>query len=230
MKVDIWSDIVCPFCYIGSTQFNSALKNFSHKDDITVVYHSFELDPSAPKHSEDTLHQMLAKKKGMTVQQAKSLNQQVTASAAAEGLHYDLDHAKPINSFDAHRLIHFAAAHGKQVQMFERLYAAYFTEAQNIADVDTLCRLAKEVGLDTKKARAVLVGDDYSQEVHADIAKAAGYGIQGVPFFVIDDTYGISGAQGVPIFSQALQAAWHETHPIKMMGDQTVNVCQDGVC
>lgn len=214
MQVEIWSDVVCPWCYIGKRRFEAALANFKQRDQVEVVWKSFELDPHAPSTSEDTLNQMLARKYGMSEEKAAAANQRVTTLAAQEGLDYHLDQAHPGNTFDAHRLIHFAASRGLQGEMKERLMHAYFSEGQPIGDRETLVKLGAEVGLDAEEARAVLAGNAYSDEVNADKREASLLGISGVPFFVIDEKYGISGAQPTELFQQALEQAWSESHPL----------------
>lgn len=214
MQVEIWSDVVCPWCYIGKRRFEAALANFKQRDQVEVVWKSFELDPHAPSTSEDTLNQMLARKYGMSEEKAAAANQRVTTLAAQEGLDYHLDQAHPGNTFDAHRLIHFAASRGLQGEMKERLMHAYFSEGQPIGDRETLVKLGAEVGLDAAEARAVLAGNEYSDEVNADKREASLLGISGVPFFVIDEKYGISGAQPTELFQQALEQAWSESHPL----------------
>ncbi|SRR5258707_3766103 len=214
MQVEIWSDVVCPWCYIGKRRFESALADFKHRDQIEVVWKSFELDPKAPRTSEDTLNQMLAKKYGMSVEKAAAANERVTSLAAQEDLDYHLDLAHPGNTFDAHRLIHLAASHGLQGEMKERLMHAYFTEGQPVGDTETLVKLGVEVGLDAEEARAVLANAEYADEVKADEQEARTLGISGVPFFVIDQKYGISGAQPTELFQQALAQAWAESHPL----------------
>ena len=214
MQVEIWSDVVCPWCYIGKRRFEAALANFKQRDQVEVVWKSFELDPHAPSTSEDTLNQMLARKYGMSEEKAAAANQRVSTLAAQEGLDYHLDQAHPGNTFDAHRLIHFAASRGLQGEMKERLMHAYFSEGQPIGDRETLVKLGAEVGLDAAEARAVLAGSAYSDEVNADKREASLLGISGVPFFVIDEKYGISGAQPTELFQQALEQAWSESHPL----------------
>lgn len=214
MQVEIWSDIVCPWCYIGKRRFEAALANFKQRDQIQITWKSFQLDPNAPRVSDETLNQMLAKKYGMSAEKAASANAQVTSLAAQVGLDYHLELAHPGNTFDAHRLIHLAANHGLQGEMKERLMLAYFTEGQPVGDVETLIKLAVEVGLDADEARTVLAGDTYADEVIADEREARTLGISGVPFFVIDEKYGISGAQPTELFQQALEQAWSESHPL----------------
>lgn len=214
MQVEIWSDVVCPWCYIGKRRFEAALADFKHREQIKIVWKSFELDPNAPRTSEDTLDQMLAKKYGMSEEKAAAANARVTSLAAQEGLDYHLEQAHPGNTFDAHRLIHFAASQGLQGEMKERLMRAYFSEGQPIGELETLVKLGVEVGLDAGKTRIVLASETYADEVAADEKEARSLGISGVPFFVIDEKYGISGAQPTELFQQALEQAWSESHPL----------------
>ena len=214
MQVEIWSDVVCPWCYIGKRRFEAALATFKHRDQVEITWKSFQLDPQAPRTSEGTLDQVLAKKYGVSAEKAAAMNARVTTLAAQEGLDYHLDLAHPGNTFDAHRLIHLAAAHGLQGEMKERLMRAYFTEGQPIGETETLVRLAADTGLDADEAREVLAADTYADEVVADEREARVLGISGVPFFVLDEKYGISGAQPVEVFQQALEQAWAESHPL----------------
>lgn len=214
MQVEIWSDVVCPWCYIGKRRFEAALANFKHRAQVTLVWKSFELDPEASRTSEDTLNQMLAKKYGVSEERAAAMNQRVSSLAAQEGLEYHLEQAHPGNTFDAHRLIHLAATHGLQGEMKERLMRAYFTEGQPVGERETLVRLGTEVGLDADEVRAALASDAYAEAVTADEREARALGITGVPFFVIDEKYGISGAQPTELFQQALEQAWSEAHPL----------------
>lgn len=212
MKIDIWSDIACPFCYAGTTQLNQALESFAHKDQVQVVHHSFQLDPTTPFEPQQSINAMLAAKRGISEAQADQMNEQVGQMFAGLGLTMNHQEAKLVNSLHAHRLAHFAATHGKQEAMLARLFKAYFTDGLNTADTDTLAALAGEVGLDEAEARRVLESDAYTAEVQADINQAAQYGIQGVPFFIFDNKYAVSGAQGTQAFSQALEQIWQELH------------------
>ncbi|MCW5732919.1 MAG: DsbA family oxidoreductase [Enhydrobacter sp.] len=210
MKIDIWSDIGCPFCYLGTTQLNEALAGFEHRDRVEVRHHSFQLDPGAPRQTDMRVVEMLANKRGIPVEQAEAMNQQVAKAFEASGLSMNYKEAQPVNTFDAHRLVHFAASQGQQEAVLPRLFKAYFTDGQNTADVETLVRLAGEAGLDTEQTRAMLASDQYAAEVQADISRAAQLGIHGVPFFIFEGKYAISGAQGAEAFSQALQQVWAE--------------------
>ena len=208
--MEIWSDVVCPWCYIGKRRFEAALESFEHADEVTVMWRSFELDQEAPKESEGTAAERLAAKYGMSVERAETLHGEMTERAAAEGLEFRFDLARGGNTFDAHRLIHLAATYGHQAAAQERLMRAYFTEGERIADQDTLIRLLAEVGVDAEEARDVLETDRFADDVREDELLAAQLGIQGVPFFVLDRRLGVSGAQPPEVLVQALQRAWDE--------------------
>lgn len=224
MRIDIWSDVVCPWCYVGKRRFERALAEFPHAADVDVVWHSFELDPTAPRTTDVPPAERLAAKYGLTVEQAQQANANLTATAADEGLEFHLDEARSGNSFDAHRLLHLAAERGLQGQLKERLLRAYFTERVAIGEPAELRRLAVEVGLDDVGVAQVLDSDEYAEDVRADESQARSYNISGVPFFVVDDRYGISGAQPTELFTEALQRAWSEKHPVL----QTVPGAADG--
>jgi predicted DsbA family dithiol-disulfide isomerase len=202
LTVEVWSDIVCPWCYLGKRRLEAAIAQFDQP--VEVVWRSFELDPSAPAEREQPPAEHLAAKYGMSVEQAQASQQQLTDLAAADGLEYHLDRTRGGNSFDAHRMLHLAAAHGLQGAAKERLMRAYFTESLPIGDHDTLVRLMAEVGIDEDEARAVLQGDAYADAVRADEALAYRIGIQGVPFFVLNRRFGVSGAQPADVLLQAL--------------------------
>jgi predicted DsbA family dithiol-disulfide isomerase len=217
VKVEIWSDVVCPWCYVGKRRFEAALSDFAHRDEVDVVWRSFELDPSAPPIREGDPVQRLAAKYGMSEADALAAQRNLTSVAAGEGLDFHLDRARSGNSFDAHRLLHLAAEEGRQDQMKERLFSAYFVEGQAIGDRDTLVALAGEIGIDPGRAAEVLAGDKYTSEVRSEEAEARAIGISGVPFFVIDRTYGVSGAQPAETLTAALEQAWSESHPLTMV-------------
>lgn len=210
LRVDIWSDVVCPWCYIGKRRFESALERFEHRDDVQVSWHSFELDPKAPASSERPAAERLAEKYGMSVEQAEAMHAQMTELAAVEGLEFHLDRSRGANTFDAHRLIALAAERGVQDAVKERLMRAYFTEGEPVADPEALVRVVAEAGLDADEARAVLAGDRYAEAVREDERTAARIGISGVPFFVLDRRYGVSGAQPADVLLEALERAWQE--------------------
>jgi predicted DsbA family dithiol-disulfide isomerase len=217
MQVEIWSDIVCPWCYVGKRRFETALAQFDHRDDVGVVWRSFELDPSAPAIREGDPAQHLADKYGMTRAQTDAAQANLTALAAVEGLDYHLDTAKSGNSFDAHRLLHLAAERGVQDDAKERFMLGYFTESKAIGDHETLVGLAVDAGLDEAEVRDTLASDRFADDVRADVRQAAAYGISGVPFFVVDQKYGVSGAQSADVLLQTLQQAWADAHPLTMV-------------
>lgn len=233
MEIEFWSDVVCPWCYIGKRRFEKALAQFPQRDEVTIVWRSFELDPDAPQQYPGTLNEMLARKMRTTPQQAAQLNARVIDLASVEGLDYHLDEAKPGNTFNAHRLLHLAAERGKQGAVKERLMRGYFTEGQPVGDVETLAQLASEAGLDADEARAALAGNDYADDVRSDEERAAMFGIQGVPFMVIDERYGVSGAQPSEVFLKALQTAWSASHPLTIVSasaDESASSEDAGAC
>jgi predicted DsbA family dithiol-disulfide isomerase len=210
MRIEIWSDVICPWCYIGKRRFEIALAEFAHKDEVEVVWRSFELDPHSPPQLPGTLEEMLAQKYGVSPQEAAAMNARVTAVAKEAGLEYRLANARPGNTFDAHRLLHFAASRQLGDGATERLMHAYFSESLPVGDHAALARLAPEFGIPENEALNMLKSEAYSNEVRADEARAANFGITTVPFFVFDEKSGISGAQAVEVFSAALQKAWDE--------------------
>lgn len=223
MKVEIWSDVACPWCYIGKRHFEEALGKFEHGDQVEVIWRSYQLDPSAPRTSELTMNEMLAQKYGASIQQAAAMNDRVSGIAAQAGLEYHLEKARYGNTFDAHRLIHLASTHKLQDAMKERLFKAYFVDGLALGDTETLVTLATEVGIPADDARAVLADEEYADEVKADIKRARTLGIQGVPFFAIDEKYGVSGAQPAEVLHEVLEQAWAESHPLL----QVVNATDD---
>ncbi|MFD1957498.1 DsbA family oxidoreductase [Paenibacillus thailandensis] len=229
MKVEIWSDYICPFCYIGKRRFEAALARFEHKEGVEVVYKSFELDPNAPRDFGCDVHDMIAKKYGMSREQAVANHANLTGQAAQVGLEYRFDEAILTNTFDAHRLSHFSASRGKAAEMTERLLRAYFTEGKHIGDHETLADLAAEVGLDRGEALRALQDGGYAGDVRADEEEAARLGARGVPFFVIDRKYGVSGAQPPEVFLEALNKAWEESAPLTVVGGDA-DVCGDDGC
>ncbi len=231
MKVEIWSDVVCPWCYIGKRRFEAALSRFAHRDDVEIVWRSFELDPNAPRRSPGTLNELLARKMGVTVAQAAAAQAQLTALAAKDGLEYHFDRAQTGNTFDAHRLTHLAAEHGLQDAVEEHLMRAYFTEGRPIGDGDTLVELVSSAGIDAEQARAVLASGAYSADVRADEQRATAFGIRGVPFMVVDEAYGVSGAQPAEVFLDVLEQAWAASHPLMMVGGTgDAGTCEGDTC
>ncbi len=211
MKVEIWSDIMCPFCYIGKRHFEEALKQFPEADKIEIEWHSFQLDPNLPKPASDqNVYEYLAQRKGMSVEQSKAMHQNVVQMAQAAGLNYDFDKTVVANSFDAHRLIQFAKTKNKGDEAEEVLFKAYFTEGKNMCDTNTLLQLAKDIGLDESETKTILNSNAFSAEVKKDIEIASQIGVNGVPFFVFDRKYAVSGAQPSASFVNILQKSYLE--------------------
>ena len=231
MQIEVFSDVVCPWCYIGKRRLEEALSTFAHADEVTVTYRSFQLDPSTPQHTDQTLDEMLATKYGRSLVEARAMNQRVSDIAATVGLDFQLEQAHPANTFDAHRLLHFAADHDRQGELKERLLRAYFTEGRKLGDHEELADLAAEVGLDRKAAADVLAGDDYAEAVDEDLALGRGFGASGVPFFVFDRKYGISGAQETAVFTGVLDRAWAEATPTPLvLAGDAGEACTDDSC
>jgi len=210
MKVEIWSDVMCPFCYIGKRRFENALEHFAQKEEIEIEWKSFQLNPYMKTDPTININQYLADIKGWDLDQAKSMNDHVTGMAAEVGLTYDFDKAVVANSFNAHRLSHLAKKHGLGEAAEEALFKAYFTEGKNIDDTDTLIELGVAIGLNADELKQTLSSDAFADAVKHDIAEAQQLGIQGVPFFVFNNKYGISGAQAVPVFTQTLEKSFAE--------------------
>nr|WP_233149896.1 DsbA family oxidoreductase [Kineosporia sp. A_224] len=224
MRVEIWSDVVCPWCYIGKRRFESALAAFPEADRVEVVWRSFQLDPTAPAHDPGRpaprVAEYLGAKYGGGTAQAEQMMAQVDAVAAGEGLHYDQSESRFTNTLDAHRLIHAALEHGGpalQGAVKERLLAAYFTQKEDVGDPATLVRLAAEAGLPEDLAREVLASDAHRDAVRADQAQAQAFGANGVPFFVLDRKYGVSGAQPAEVFADVLAKAWADHAPVTIL-------------
>ena len=202
IKVDIWSDVQCPWCYIGKRKFEAGAKDFG--GDVEIEYHSFELSPDTPVDFEGSATEYLSGHKGIPLQQAEAMTAQVSAIAAEVGLDYHYDEIRHTKTLLAHELMHFAKAQGKQLDIAEALFKAYFVDGGHVGHVDDLVALAESVGLDGAAAREALTDHRYAADVQTDLAQAIAYGIQGVPFFVIDGKYGVSGAQAPEVFAGAL--------------------------
>ncbi|WP_026021339.1 DsbA family oxidoreductase [Paenibacillus senegalensis] len=233
MQIEIWSDIGCPFCYIGKRRFEAALEQFAHQGEVQVQYRSFQLDPHAAKNPDYDLYDMLSKKMGRSREEVKQMNQQLANQAREVGLDFRFGGVIPANSEDAHRLIKLAEQLGKGPDMWEALYKAYFTDAKHIGDTDTLLALAEEVGIDRQEAAALLQSDKFIQEVHEDGREASRFGATGVPFYVINRKYAVSGAQPSEVFLQALKKVWEEENPatkLESLSSEPGDVCADGSC
>jgi predicted DsbA family dithiol-disulfide isomerase len=207
MRVEVWSDVVCPWCYIGKRRLERALGSFEHAGEVAVVWRSFQLDPSFPKGVHRPVYEVLMEKTGGSAAQVRAMTEQVKAVAAEEGLVYDFERSSSVNTFDAHRLAHLAEAHGLGAAMHERLMRAQLVEGATLDDTETLVRLGEEVGVPAQEARRVLAGDEYAAGVEEDISLARELGVTGVPFFVFDRAYGLSGAQPLEAFLSALRTA-----------------------
>ncbi len=207
MKVEIWSDIVCPFCYIGKRKFEHALEQFAQKEEVEVVWKSFQLDPNAPATGSD-YQKTLSERKGWSAEQTRQITDNVRQRAQEVGLDYHFDKAIAANSFDAHRFAHLAKSYGKQDAAEEALFRVHFTEGKNIADHATLTQLGTAIGLDAAEVGKMLDGYSYTEEVQNDIAEARQFGINGVPFFVFDRKYAVSGAQDSTVFLQTLEKSF----------------------
>jgi predicted DsbA family dithiol-disulfide isomerase len=207
MRVDIWSDVVCPWCYVGKARFEKALAGFSHRDEVEVVFRSFELDPGAAVGGDETNLAMISKKFGMPRPQAIQMEERVAGLARAEGLHYQLERPNG-NTFDLHRVLHLARADGVQDAVVNAVYQANFAEARRIFDRNVVIEVATSAGLDPDDVAKVLDTDQYADAVRADEAQAHALGATGVPFFVFDMKIGVSGAQAAETFTGALAQAW----------------------
>jgi predicted DsbA family dithiol-disulfide isomerase len=212
LRVDVWSDIACPWCYVGKRHLEAALERFPHREAVEVVWHAFELNPSAPRESDriSSYAERLARKYGSSVSDAEQRIARMTDIAAADGLSFRFDRIRPGNTFDAHRVLHMAFEHGVQDAVKERFLRAYMTEGEAIGQKDVLARLAGEAGLDVGEVRAQLATDAYADEVRQDEEQARQIGIDGVPFFVLGGKYAVSGAQPADLLLQALTQAWNE--------------------
>jgi len=213
IKIDIWSDIACPWCYIGKRKFEAGSGLFAGTGDgraVEVEYHSFELSPDTPVDFDGSEVDFLAGHKGLAPDQVEQMLERVTGIASSVGLDYDYDNLKHTNTIKAHELLHFAKSQGKQLELAERLFAAYFVEGRHVGRIDDLADLAAEVGLDRDAALAALRSEEFLSDVRSDQRTATEFGINGVPFFVIDGKYGVSGAQDAGTFAQVLEQVWAE--------------------
>lgn len=210
LEIDVWSDVMCPFCYMGDAALAQALERFRHSDEVTIRHRSYQLMPELPDDRPVDLSALLAERRGISRAQAEAMNESVAERGRTLGLDYRFDITQTINTRVAHRLIQHAASEGRQGAIVDRLYRAYFTEGLNVADRDVLARLAEEVGLDRSAAVAALDSAELDRAIDDDIRTAAELGISGVPFFVLAGRYGVSGAQPVEAFAQALAQAWNE--------------------
>ncbi len=233
MKIEIWSDVICPFCYIGKRRLEAAIAQFPEAERLEIEWKSFQLDPDLKVSGHQSPYQYLAERKGFSYEQSVAMHQNVTEMAAGEGLNYDFEHAVVANSFDAHRLLHLAKRYGRGDEVEESLFSAYFTEGKNIADPAVLTAIGLNAGLDEAEIKQVLETDRYAREVHADVHEAQQIGVRGVPFFVFDRKYAISGAQPMEAFLQTLETSfgeWQQQNPGKLNISEGPSCSTDGEC
>lgn len=229
MKVEIWSDIVCPFCYIGKRKFENALKDFDQKEKVEIIWRSFQLDAELQKVPGQSVHEYLAIRKGVSTEKGKEMNDYMAAAAKEVGLTYDFDNAIINNTLNAHRLSHLAAKHGLQNETEEALFAAYYTQGKDIGDIGALTAIGVSVGLNEEAIKEMYATDAFIEAVHKDQYVAQQVGVQGVPFFVLNEKYAVSGAQPTDIFKQVLDKVWEEEKPVAVA--TPVGFCStDGVC
>lgn len=233
LRVDVWSDIACPWCHVGKRHLEQALERFPHRDEVDVLWRAFELDPSAPRELDERIAygDRLAKKYGCPRAEADEMIRRMTETAARDGLDFRFDRIHPSNTFDAHRVLHLAQERGKQDAVKERFLRAYLTEGASIGDPETLVRLAGEAGLDPEEVRATLASDAFALDVREDEEEATELGIRGVPFFIVGGRYAISGAQPAEILLRALTLAWKDVaeRPVAMAGEGA-EVCGPDGC
>ena len=223
MKIEIWSDVACPWCYIGKRRFETALAAFPHRESVEVTWRSYQLDPTLPEHYDGTELDYLSTRKGMAPDQVSGMFEHVAAQARGEGLNYRFDKVVVANSFTAHRLIHLAAAHGKQDAAKERLLSDHFEHGKDIGNQDYLTSLGQDLGIDAGEVAELFSTDKYAADVRQDFEDGRALGINGVPFFVIDRKFGLSGAQPAATFTAALEQAWQDSNPLVL-----VNAPADG--
>lgn len=232
MKIEIWSDIMCPFCYIGKKHFEEAVKHLPFKNSINIIWKSFQLDPTLEQGNNTiSATEYLMTRKGISKQYVEQMLSDISNRGAEVGIEFNQDISKVTNTFLAHRLIHFAQSKGKANEMEERLFKAHFTLGENVGEINTLLNISEEIGLDRNEIEQVLNSNQYSSEVESDIIEAQQLGIRGVPFFVIDRKYGISGAQPVEVFTKTLEKAYEEVSPkFEMQNTTNANSCDADGC
>ncbi|MBX2878208.1 MAG: DsbA family oxidoreductase [Saprospiraceae bacterium] len=210
MKIEIWSDVVCPWCYLGKRRLEHALERFEHKDEVDIVFKSFQLDPTMVTEPDLNISEYLAKRKGLPIDQARAMNVQMEELAAKEGLDYNLSNVIPLNTMQAHCVLHFAKSKGKQLQVKEGLMQAYFTGNLNLDDQAVLSKIAKDIGLNEKEVLRSLQNKQYVSAVQRDIEDGIKYGLSGVPYFVFNESVSVSGAQSEDVFLKTLKKAFQD--------------------
>lgn len=233
MKIEVWSDIVCPFCYIGKRKLEEALAEFPHKEEVEVEFKSYQLDPNTPLYTGQDFYESMALKFG-SVEQSKQMMVGIKEQGKLEGLDLQFDTMKPTNTFDAHRITKFAKEHGKDADITEKLLYANFTESKDVGNIEVLASIAEEVGLNKAEALAVLEDKEtYAKEVHADIAEAKQLSVTSVPYFIFDRKYAIKGAQPAEAFTEVLNKVWEEAQvvtPIQTLATDDEGTCGDDGC
>ncbi|WBV60934.1 DsbA family oxidoreductase [Chryseobacterium camelliae] len=229
MKIEIWSDVMCPFCYIGKNNFEQALEKLPFKDEIEVEWKSFQLDPTLnPNETKNTI-EYFREKKGFPEAQAQQMIGQVLQMGKGAGIDFNFEKALITNTFSAHKLIHLAKKHNKANEMEEALFIAHFIDGKNVGDLDTLISLAESLGIDKEEAKLALTSEEFDYEINQDILEARNNGVSGVPFFVLNGKYAVSGAQPVELFTNALQQTYNETvTPLKNHSDNGASCDADG--
>jgi len=224
MKVDIWSDIRCPFCYVGKKNFENALANFPNKDDIQVTWHSFQLDPNLKTEPEKNSLEYFSEAKGVSAERAKEMYAHVYKAGKEAGIDFNFDHQKVANSYRGHLLLKLAESKGLANEAEEALFKAQLVDGKNIDDEATLIEIGKSLSLNEDEIKAALTSDEFGHAVAQDIMQARQIGISGVPFFVINDKYGVSGAQPTPVFKEVLEKSWQEFAE----GDKGLKIIHEG--
>ncbi|MDQ8005018.1 MAG: DsbA family oxidoreductase [Pedobacter sp.] len=236
MKIEIWSDVMCPFCYIGKRHLEQALADLPFQKDIEIDWKSYQLNPAYKNENSESLYDYLSTNKGISLAQAKQMTTQVAEMANNVGLKLDFEKSIPANSFNAHRLIHFAASKGKQDLAEEELFKAHFEDAKNIDDVNALLDIATNLGLDRNETKSVLESNAFEEEVRYDIYESQQLGVRGVPFFVMDRKYALSGAQPVDAFKQTITQSYNEwkvaqeNSSLKSLNTTDANSCDENGC
>ena len=228
--MEIWSDVVCPWCYIGKRRFEAALARFEHADEVSVTWRSYELNPRAPRRPDGTMAELLAAKFGSSVADAERRLAELDRLAAADGLTYHLAETTGGNTFDAHRLIHLGTERGRGDEVKEALLHAYFTDLEPVGEPEVLARVATGAGLDAGEVAEVLGSDRFAAEVLDDERLARDMGVTGVPFFVIDGTFAVPGAQDAEVFLATLRRAWAKSHPLTVVEGTDAGTCQGDSC
>lgn len=229
MKIEIWSDVMCPFCYIGKNNFEQALAKLPFKDEVEVEWKSFQLDPTLdPKETKNTI-EYFKEKKGFPEAQAQQMIGQVAQMGKGAGIDFNFEKALITNTFSAHKLLHLAKKHNKANEMEEALFIAHFIDGKNVGDLDTLVSLAETLGIDKEEAKQAVISEEFDYEINQDILEARNNGVSGVPFFILNGKYAVSGAQPVELFENALQQTYNETvTPLKNLSDSGASCDTDG--